>query len=137
MGGLCSRRANEDGTTSGGFGNVNGHFNYGSGMVYQSRGLAVQANSNSATPTRVGENADKQQLREPFSFPDVNPNSYGMNADDINDGIPRLPRALSNKSRSTKSNLKVCLVYRYVILFMYFASVIFGSYILYFLKYEK
>ncbi|KAM7510956.1 hypothetical protein LguiB_009831 [Lonicera macranthoides] len=107
MGGLCSRRANEDGTTSGGFGNVNGHFNYASGMVYQSRGLAVQANSNSTTPTRVGENTDKQQLREPFSFPDVNPNSYGMNADDIDDGIPRLSRALSNKSRSAKSNLKV------------------------------
>jgi hypothetical protein len=106
MGGLCSRRANEDGTSSGGFGHVNGsHFSYGSGVVYQSRSLPVQANNTDLTGAHVGEINSDKKLREPFSFPDVNPNAYGMNADDINDGIPHLSRALSNKSRSTKSNI--------------------------------
>uniref|UniRef100_A0A5B6ZQU4 DUF668 domain-containing protein n=1 Tax=Davidia involucrata TaxID=16924 RepID=A0A5B6ZQU4_DAVIN len=101
MGGLCSRRSTEDRSTAGSFPHVNGHFNYGSGIVHQSRGLPMQENSHSA-PSSIREGMDKQ-LREPFSFPEVNANSYGMNPDDINDGIPRLSRALSNKSRSTKS----------------------------------
>ncbi|KAA8546336.1 hypothetical protein F0562_002925 [Nyssa sinensis] len=101
MGGICSRRSTEDSSTGGSFPHVNGHFNYGSGMVYQSRGLPTQGDSNS-TPSLVGEIMDKQ-LREPFSFPEVNAISYGMNPDDINDGIPRLSRVSSNQSRSTKS----------------------------------
>uniref|UniRef100_A0A5B6ZSI3 DUF668 domain-containing protein n=3 Tax=Davidia involucrata TaxID=16924 RepID=A0A5B6ZSI3_DAVIN len=100
MGGICSRRSTED-STGGSFPHVNGHFNYGSGMVYQSRGLPTQENSNS-TPSSVGGILDKQ-LPEPFSFQEVNAISYGMNPDDINDGIPRLSRASSNKARSTKS----------------------------------
>lgn len=101
MGGFCSRRSTEDNASAGGFPQVNGHLSYGSGVVYQSCELPVQANNNS-TPSPVFESTDKQ-LREPFSFPDVNAISYGLSVDDINDGIPRLSRALSNKSRSTTS----------------------------------
>ncbi|CAK9140273.1 unnamed protein product [Ilex paraguariensis] len=101
MGGLCSRRSTEDGSAGGGFPHLNGHSYYGSGIVYQSHGLPVQANSNS-TPSSIGENMDKQ-LREPFSFPELNALSYGMHPEDLNDGIPRLSRALSNNSGSTKS----------------------------------
>ncbi|XP_059630869.1 protein PSK SIMULATOR 1 [Cornus florida] len=97
MGGFCSRRSTEDGSSGGNLSHVNGHFNYSSGMVYQ----AAQANNNSM-PSPVGESMGKQ-LREPFSFPEMNPISNGINPDDVNDGIPRLSRALSNKSRSTKS----------------------------------
>ncbi|KAL0351394.1 UNVERIFIED_CONTAM: protein PSK SIMULATOR 1 [Sesamum calycinum] len=77
---------------------VNGHFSYGPGIVYQSRGLDIQENN---VPTDV-EVADKQ-LREPFSFPELSSVAQGTNFDDINDGIPRLSRALSDKSRSTRS----------------------------------
>ncbi|KAA8538598.1 hypothetical protein F0562_028208 [Nyssa sinensis] len=101
MGGLCSRRSTEDSSTAGSVPHVNGHINYGSGVVCQSRALPAQDIRNSA-PSSVGESMDKQ-LQEPFSFPEANAISYGMNPDEINDGIPRLSRALSNKSRSTKS----------------------------------
>lgn len=89
---------------------MNGHFN-ASGLVYQSRELKISSNT---TTSPVGENVENKQVREPFSFPEVNAvPSYGMSADDIDDGIPRLSRALSNKSRSTKSKqaavAKVCL----------------------------
>ncbi|GMP48094.1 hypothetical protein CsSME_00015573 [Camellia sinensis var. sinensis] len=108
MGGLCSRRSTEDGTTNTGFPHVNGHFNYGSGIVYQSRGVVANLNSN-LTPPPVGETMDKQ-LGESFSLPEVNTISYGMNVDDINDGSPRLSRALSDKSKATKSKQAVAKV---------------------------
>ncbi|KAF5932227.1 hypothetical protein HYC85_028398 [Camellia sinensis] len=108
MGGLCSRRSTEDGTTNTGFPHVNGHFNYGSGIVYQSRGVVANLNSN-LTPPLVGETMDKQ-LGESFSLPEVNTISYGMNVDDINDGSPRLSRALSDKSKATKSKQAVAKV---------------------------
>ncbi|KAG6737902.1 hypothetical protein POTOM_059433 [Populus tomentosa] len=101
MGGLCSRSSTVDNAPSGGFLQLNGHFSHGSGLVFQTRELKVDSNTN---PSLVGENnVDNKQLREPFSFPEVNVVQYGMNPDDIDDGIPRLSRALSNKSRSTKS----------------------------------
>ncbi|XP_024972151.1 uncharacterized protein LOC112511023 [Cynara cardunculus var. scolymus] len=101
MGGICSRRSTEDDLDGGSFPHVNG-LSYGSGMVYQSRGLPVNDNS---TSSGVGESMDnKQPLREPFSFPEMNAVSYPL---DVDDGIPRLSRALSNKSRSTKSVTKV------------------------------
>ncbi|KAL7263620.1 hypothetical protein ACSBR1_001725 [Camellia fascicularis] len=108
MGGLCSRRSTEDGTTNTGFPHVNGHFNYGSGIVFQSRGVVANLNSN-LTPPLVGETMDKQ-LGESFSLPEVNTISYGMNVDDINDGSPRLSRALSDKSKATKSKQAVAKV---------------------------
>ncbi|XP_021688615.1 protein PSK SIMULATOR 1 isoform X2 [Hevea brasiliensis] len=100
MGGLCSRSSSVDNAPSGGFPHVNGHFN-ASGLVYQSRELKINSNT---TPSPVGENVENKQVREPCSFPEVNVvPAYGISADDIDDGIPRLSRALSNKSRSTKS----------------------------------
>ncbi|XP_061944247.1 protein PSK SIMULATOR 1-like [Populus nigra] len=101
MGGLCSRSSTVDNAPSGGFLQLNGHFSHGSGLVFQTRELKIDGNTN---PSLVGENnVDNKQLREPFSFPEVDVVQYGMNPDDIDDGIPRLSRALSNKSRSTKS----------------------------------
>lgn len=109
MGGLCSRSSTVDNAPSGGFPQLNGHFSHGSGLVYQSRELKIDSNT---TPTLIGENVDDKQLREPFTFLDVNAVPYEMNPNDIDDGIPRLSRALSNKSRSTKSKqaavAKVC-----------------------------
>ncbi|KAH9692188.1 protein PSK SIMULATOR 1 [Citrus sinensis] len=99
MGGLCSRSSNVDNAPGESFPSVNGHF----GLVYQPRELPMKVNNNS-TPSPVGENVENKELTEPFSFPTVNAiAAYGTNLEDINDGIPRLPRALSNKSRSTKS----------------------------------
>ncbi|KDP34593.1 hypothetical protein JCGZ_11970 [Jatropha curcas] len=98
MGGLCSRSSNVDNAPGGGFPHVNGH--YASGLVYQSRELKISTNT---APSPVVENVENKPVREPFSFPEVNVVPYGMNPDDIDDGIPRLSRALSNKSRSTKS----------------------------------
>ncbi|KAH9757974.1 protein PSK SIMULATOR 1 [Citrus sinensis] len=99
MGGLCSRSSNVDNAPGESFPSVNGHF----GLVYQPRELPMKVNNNS-TPSPVGENVENKELAEPFSFPTVNAiAAYGTNLEDINDGIPRLPRALSNKSRSTKS----------------------------------
>lgn len=107
MGGLCSKRSTGDASLGGARPHVNGHFNYRPGIVYQSRGLDVRENN---IPADV-EVRDKQ-LREPFSFPELNSVSQGANWDDINDGIPRLSRALSDKSRSTRSKqvamAKVC-----------------------------
>ncbi|KAL8261389.1 hypothetical protein R6Q59_025438 [Mikania micrantha] len=100
MGGLCSRRSTEDSFDNGSFPGLN----YGSGVIYQSRGLPVQQMNAESTPPVVTGSMDdnKHTLREPFSFPEMNAGSYAL---DDNDGIPRLSRALSNKSRSTKSNL--------------------------------
>lgn len=97
MGGICSRRSTDDGALAA-IPHVNGHFTYGSGIVYQSHGLDIREN-NVAEDMEVRE----KPMREPFSFPELGPISYGSNIDDINDGIPRLSRALSHKSRSTKS----------------------------------
>ncbi|OMO53948.1 hypothetical protein CCACVL1_28184 [Corchorus capsularis] len=104
MGGLCSRRSTVDNAPGGGFPQVNGHFGRGSGMVFQTRELPAKINTNSTPPLAEvnADNADKEP-REPFSFPEVNTVPYGMSPDDINDGIPRLSRVLSNKARSTKS----------------------------------
>lgn len=102
MGGLCSRRATSENTTGRGLPHVNGHFNYGAGTVYQSHRLPTQAN-NESMQSPPGESAEKQPSELAFSFPELNAVSHGVDMDDINDGIPRLSRALSNKTRSTRS----------------------------------
>lgn len=106
MGGLCSRRSTEDSALAGAIPHVNGHFNYGHGIVYQSRGLNIKE-SNVPADGEITNN----QVKEQFSFPELNAASNAENFD-INDGIPHLPRALSNKSRSTRSKqvaiAKVC-----------------------------
>ncbi|XP_057793462.1 protein PSK SIMULATOR 1-like [Salvia miltiorrhiza] len=98
MGGLCSRRSTDETTLGGALPHVNGRFSYGPGIVYQSRGLDIREEN----IRRDVEVTDKQ-LREPFSFPELSSVSHGTNIDDINDGIPRLSRALSDKSRSTRT----------------------------------
>ncbi|KAL3574262.1 hypothetical protein D5086_024875 [Populus alba] len=100
MGGLCSRSSTVDNAPGGGFPQLNGHFSHGSGLVYQTRELKIDNNAN---PSPIVENVDNKQLREPFSFPEVTVVQYEVNPDDIDDGIPRLSRALSSKSGSTKS----------------------------------
>lgn len=102
MGGLCSRRSTDESALHGSLPHVNGHLSYSSGVVYQSRGLPVQANDD-AMQSPARESMDKQNNNDSFSFPDVNNIPLGTNLDDMNDGIPRLSRALSNKSRSTRS----------------------------------
>lgn len=102
MGGLCSRRSTDESALHGSLPHVNGHLSYSSGVVYQSRGLPVQANDD-AMQSPACESMDKQNNNDSFSFPDVDNIPLGTNLDDINDGIPRLSRALSNKSRSTRS----------------------------------
>ncbi|XP_022718210.1 uncharacterized protein LOC111276715 [Durio zibethinus] len=104
MGGLCSRRSTVDNAPGGGFPHVNGHFSRGSRMDFQTRELPANINTNSAPPL-TEDNADNanKDSREPFSFPEISAVPYGANPDDINDGIPSLSRAPSNKSRSTKS----------------------------------
>ncbi|KAG6432686.1 hypothetical protein SASPL_104270 [Salvia splendens] len=95
MGGLCSRRATDETTLGGALPHVNGRF---TGIVYQSRGLDIRE-ENILRDVEVTDN----QLREPFSFPELSSVPHGTNMDDINDGIPRLSRALSDKSRSTRT----------------------------------
>ncbi|KAG6390322.1 hypothetical protein SASPL_148054 [Salvia splendens] len=98
MGGLCSRRSTDETTLGSALPHVNGRFSYGPGLVYQSRGLDIREEN---IPRDV-EVTDKQP-REPFSFPELSSTPHGTNMDDINDGIPRLSRALSDKSRSTRT----------------------------------
>lgn len=108
MGGLCSRRSTDEAALAGAIPHVNGHFNYGPGIVYQSRGLNIRED-NIVTDVEI---TDKPQ-REPFSFPELSPAPHGTHNDDIHDGIPRLSRALSDKYRSTRSKqvaiAKVCV----------------------------
>ena len=56
------------------------------------------------TPPSAMENMDKQ-LQEPFSFSDGITPGYGNNGSrlGLEPGEPQMSRALSNKSRSTKS----------------------------------
>ncbi|KAI4346583.1 hypothetical protein L6164_007467 [Bauhinia variegata] len=107
MGGICSRSkkstvddAMVDNAPSGSFRHANGHSNNESGMVYQAHGLPGKVNSNSTSPP--DDDDVEKEVRESFSFPEMEKVSYGQTADDINDGIPRLSRALSLKSRSNK-----------------------------------
>ncbi|PON58438.1 hypothetical protein PanWU01x14_166500 [Parasponia andersonii] len=103
MGGICSRtrrsssidnvNVNNDLTES--YPHVNGHSSNGT------YALPVKPDSNS-TPSSAGNNMD-MQLRDPFSFQEVSVVPYGLGSDDTNDGIPRLSRVLSQKSRSAKS----------------------------------
>ncbi|KAJ7969717.1 DUF668 family protein [Quillaja saponaria] len=107
MGGICSRsrRSTVDDVTldnapSGSFPHSNGHSNNTSAIVYQSHGLPAKINKNS-TPSPVSDGMDKQ-IRESFTFPESDIVSYGPRQEDVNDGIPRLSRALSQKY-ATKS----------------------------------
>jgi len=108
MGGLCSRSATVENVPSSGHSQINGLGINATGLFLESQSLSSKENSDSM-PESVGRDLNKQ-LREPFSFPEpcsyldgTNTNSFGLNMDEIDDGIPRFSRVLSNKSRSTKS----------------------------------
>ncbi|KAG9136473.1 hypothetical protein Leryth_018952 [Lithospermum erythrorhizon] len=101
MGGLCSRRCTADSTIGRGLPQVNGH--YSAGMTFPAHSSSVQPDSNLVRTSR-GEDVNKQP-RDPFSFPEVNVDSHGTNMDNVYDGIPRLPRASSNKYGSTRSKV--------------------------------
>ncbi|XP_076900461.1 protein PSK SIMULATOR 1-like [Bidens hawaiensis] len=116
MGGLCSRRSSTDDNNNNNSNLDNGrlptHVNglsNGSGPVVNRPGPSSAANQvfDESTSSGVGENTggnshgSRNNLRDPFSFPEMNASSFAL---DDNDGIPRLARAASTKSRSTKSN---------------------------------
>lgn len=100
MGGLCSRRATVEGVSTP---QRNSHISYGAGTVYQSRGLATHVNANCVGSNDV-ESSDKQPNDQQFfSFPEIDGIHNGTHMDDIDDGIPRLSRTFSQKSRSRRS----------------------------------
>ncbi|XP_047310355.1 protein PSK SIMULATOR 1 isoform X2 [Impatiens glandulifera] len=107
MGGICSRRSTDDASLAAGFPNLNGRFNYASRLVY---GSQVDPPNNEMVPPSFGEPMEKKKVKEPFEPPQPNIISYQPNADEIYDGIPRLPRALSNKTRSTTTKQAVAKV---------------------------
>ncbi|OWM67484.1 uncharacterized protein LOC116205309 [Punica granatum] len=102
MGGLCSKRSSVDNAPSGSSPHANGHVDNDSDFYqHQSHGLPTKANSNS-NPSTSREILHKQQLGEPFSFPETNTAvSVGLRPED--DGIPRLSRVASLNSRTAKS----------------------------------
>ena len=121
MGGICSksRRSTVEDVTaniasSGGLPNANGHNNTASG--------GVPANVNRiSTRSPVSDGMDKQ--RDPFMLPETNTMvPYGLITDDVNDGIPHLSRALSQKTRATKSKQAVAKV---ILNFFFFLPTLF------------
>ncbi|KAK7391167.1 hypothetical protein VNO78_19578 [Psophocarpus tetragonolobus] len=108
MGGICSRSWKAtvggvavDNALSGSSRHANGHCNNEPGMAYQSIGVPSCVDNNSNVLPE-DDDLDKHQ-RESFSFTGQENVCYGSSADDINDGIPSLSRALSHKSRLAKS----------------------------------
>ncbi|CAI0396236.1 unnamed protein product [Linum tenue] len=99
MGGLCSRSSTVDNAIGGGLSHVNGQLNE-RGLIYQSCEVKV---SSSMTPPAIENVADKQQGEQLGSSTELSVVPIGMSPEDMYDGIPRLSRVLSNKSRSTKS----------------------------------
>lgn len=102
MGGICSRtrrssidNVNVNSDPTGSYPHANGHSSNGT------YALPMKPDSNS-TPSSAGNSMD-MQLRDPFTFQEVNVVPYELGSDDTNYGIPRLSRVLSNKSKSTTS----------------------------------
>ncbi|KAF5203481.1 Duf668 family protein [Thalictrum thalictroides] len=93
MGGICSRRSTVDNAPSGSFAQPNE-------LVNQESHVNKKIDSVLTAPT-TGEIMVKH-VEESFSFPEMNTNAYGTNQNNVEDGIPRLSRVLSHKSRSMK-----------------------------------
>jgi hypothetical protein len=75
-----------------------------------------------STRSPVSDGMDKQ-LRDPFMLPETNTMvPYGLITDDVNDGIPHLSRALSQKTRATKSKQAVAKV---ILNFFFFLPTLF------------
>lgn len=126
MGGICSRTARftvndvtVDNAPGRSFTHANGHANDESGMDFQSPALPGKINSHS-TPSPLGER-DKQ-LRDPYSNLETNVVSCGLSQEEITDGIPRMSRVLSHKSRSTKSKQAAVAKVGSTLLFACFCS---------------
>lgn len=101
MGGFCSKRSTVDNAASGSSTNTNGYDNIDSNFhQHQSRGLPIKVNGNS-NPSSSREDLHNQRLEEPLSFLGTNNSAVGLSPED--DGIPRLSRVASQKSRSAKS----------------------------------
>ncbi|XP_056164443.1 protein PSK SIMULATOR 1 isoform X3 [Syzygium oleosum] len=100
MGGICSRGSSVDNAPSGSLANVDGSSSTDSN-VHRSGGMPKKGNDIS-TPASGGEVGD-EELREPFSASAENARSCSLSSEDLSDGIPRLSRALSQKSRSNRS----------------------------------
>uniref|UniRef100_A0A1J3I920 DUF668 domain-containing protein n=1 Tax=Noccaea caerulescens TaxID=107243 RepID=A0A1J3I920_NOCCA len=99
MGGLCSRSSSVNNAPGVSFPQVNGHLN----NVSESE-VNFESGDKDADPSPVRENVvDDKPPSESFSFPNLNRASAGSHPQNIEDGIPRLSRVLSQKSRSTKS----------------------------------
>lgn len=120
MGGICSRswKATVDGVAvdnalSGSSRHANGHVNNEPGMAYQPIVLPRSVDSNSIVlPDEDDDDVDDdddldKHQRESFSFTRRENVFNGSGMDDINDGIPRLSRALSHKSRSKQAVVKL------------------------------
>ncbi|XP_026411483.1 uncharacterized protein LOC113306779 isoform X2 [Papaver somniferum] len=95
MGGICSRRSTVEHAPSGSLPPN------GSQDEHDAFGIQSKTKDDVLTPPPNGERMEKQ-LQEPVAFQEMNRNAYATNQNDIDDGIPRLDRALSHKSRSTK-----------------------------------
>lgn len=100
MGSFCSRRSSVDNAPSGSFTNVDGSSSNDSN-VHRSDGMRKKGND-ILIPSSGGENGD-EELPEPFSSSAENAGSRNLSSEDLSDGIPHLSRALSQKSRSTRS----------------------------------
>ncbi|XP_010499976.1 PREDICTED: uncharacterized protein LOC104777419 isoform X1 [Camelina sativa] len=103
MGGLCSRSSSVNNAPGGSFAHVNGHLNNGSEVKHQSGDGRARDKVADPSPLREDNVDDKQHTSESFSFPNLNVVSGESHPQNIEDGIPRLSRVLSQKSRSTKS----------------------------------
>lgn len=110
-------RSSKGSTPHNRFSDANGPYNnYAAGRtLYQPNDFksnsAKEDKSNTqsnGSPSQGRKSVEKQphewkQLNEPSLFPEIGTTGYGSSEDDFYDGIPRFPRALSQKSRSRRS----------------------------------
>ncbi|XP_010062019.2 protein PSK SIMULATOR 1 isoform X1 [Eucalyptus grandis] len=99
MGGFCSRRSSVDNAPSGNLTNVDGTSSNDSN-VHRS-GAMPKSGNHIPNPSSGGEDGDVE-LQEPFSSSAENAVSHPLSPEDFYDGIPRLSRTSSQKSRSTR-----------------------------------
>lgn len=100
MGGICSRSSSVNNAPGGSFPHVNGHLNNEPEEVNFQSG---EHGPKDGDLSPVRENVDDKPPSESFSFPNLNNPPGGSHPQNIEDGIPRFSRVLSQKSRSTKS----------------------------------
>ncbi|CAN1731216.1 Protein PSK SIMULATOR 1 [Linum perenne] len=108
MGGLCSRSSTLD-NGGGSISHSNGHLNEQGGSIFD-QSCDVKASTTATATTMkppaiesVDDDGGNKQHEELGSSAELSVGSHGMSPDELYDGIPRLPRVLSNKSRSTKN----------------------------------